>query len=174
VRPFHVAAWIEDFPGSKPTIKLKLAAVRMLYDFLVVRQITQSNPAHSVRGPKYVFKKGKTPVWSREDVKTLLDSIPKDSVSGLQELAFIAAMFYSFARVRPSKRATPVSERKFGWNGSDGTCFEPLQRLGCDPEAAKATDFLTPVGCHTWRATGIIIYLENDGRLEPRPADGWP
>ena len=65
VRPFHVAAWIEDFPGSKPTIKQKLAAVRMLYDFLVVRQITLSNPAHSVRGPKYVVKKGKTPVWSR-------------------------------------------------------------------------------------------------------------
>ena len=72
----------EDFPGSKPTIKQKLAAVRMLYDFLVVRQITRSNPAHSVRGPKYVVKKGKTPVWSREDAKTLLDSIPKDSVSG--------------------------------------------------------------------------------------------
>ena len=70
VRPFHVAAWIEDFPGSKPTIKQKLAAVRMLYDFLVVRQITPSNPAHSVRGPKYVVKKGKTPVWSREDAKT--------------------------------------------------------------------------------------------------------
>jgi site-specific recombinase XerD len=90
VRPFHVAAWIEDFPGSKPTIKLKLAAVRMLYDFLVVRQITPSNPAHSVRGPKYVFKKGKTPVWSREDAKTLLDSIPKDSVSGLRDRALIA------------------------------------------------------------------------------------
>jgi hypothetical protein len=51
----------------------------MLYDFLVVRQITPSNPAHAVRGPKYVVKKGKTPVWSREDAKTLLDSIPKDS-----------------------------------------------------------------------------------------------
>ena len=99
VRPFHVAAWIEDFPGSKPTIKQKLAAVRMLYDFLVVRQITPSNPAHSVRGPKYVVKKGKTPVWSREDAKTLLNSIPKDSVSGLRDLALIAAMFYSFARV---------------------------------------------------------------------------
>ena len=28
---------------------------------------------------------------------------------------------------------------------------------------AKAAGFLTPVGCHTWRATGITIYLENDG-----------
>ena len=24
----------------------------------------------------------------------------------------------------------------------------------------------TPVGCHTWRATSITFYLENDGRLE--------
>jgi hypothetical protein len=39
------------FPGSKPTVKQRLAAVRMLFDFLVVRQITPSNPAHSVRGP---------------------------------------------------------------------------------------------------------------------------
>ena len=33
VRPFHVAAYIEQIPGSKPTIKQKLAAIRMLYDF---------------------------------------------------------------------------------------------------------------------------------------------
>ncbi len=31
---------------------------------------------------------------------------------------------------------------------------------------AKAAGFLTSVGCHTWRATGITIYLENAGRLE--------
>jgi len=31
---------------------------------------------------------------------------------------------------------------------------------------AWAAGFLTPVGCHTWRATGITIYLEKDGRLE--------
>jgi integrase len=33
-------------------------------------------------------------------------------------------------------------------------------------QRAKAAGFLTLVGCHTWRATGITIYLENDGRLE--------
>jgi hypothetical protein len=103
VRPFHVAAWIEDFPESKPTIKLKLAAVRMLYDFLVVRQITRSNPAHSVRGPKYVVKKGKTPVWSREDAKTLLDSIPKDSVSGFTGPS---AHCRDVLQLRPGERST--------------------------------------------------------------------
>jgi hypothetical protein len=49
------------------------------------------------RAEKYVVKKGKTPVWSREDAKTLLDSIPKDSLPGLRDLALIAAMFYRFA-----------------------------------------------------------------------------
>jgi len=33
-------------------------------------------------------------------------------------------------------------------------------------ERAKAAGFLTPVGCHTWRATGVTVYLENGGRLE--------
>jgi hypothetical protein len=64
------------------------------------RVIVEGPPACSFRSrSKYVVKKGKTPVWSREDAKTLLDSIPKDSVSGLRDLALIAAMFYSFARV---------------------------------------------------------------------------
>jgi site-specific recombinase XerD len=100
------SAWIPELiaaAGAQVTetyIDFFTSTIRnRMYDFLVVRQITPSNPAHSVRGPKYVVKKGKTPVWSREDAKTLLDSIPKDSVSGLRDLALIAAMFYSFARV---------------------------------------------------------------------------
>jgi hypothetical protein len=31
---------------------------------------------------------------------------------------------------------------------------------------AKNAGFLTPVGRHTWRAAGITIYLESDGRIE--------
>jgi len=31
---------------------------------------------------------------------------------------------------------------------------------------AREAGFLTPVGCHTWRATGVTMYLENSGRLE--------
>jgi site-specific recombinase XerD len=215
VRPFHVAAWIEDFPGSKPTVKQKLAAVRMLYDFLVVRQIVPSNPAHAVRGPKYVVKKGKTPVWSREDAKTLLDSIPKDSLSGLRDRALIAAMFYSFARVSAvlklkvddyyhngARRRLRLHEKGGKEHEmpvhhlleqildeyivaaglqSGQPLFQSVNSLGTAVtgralnrynawaairKRAKAAGFLTPVGCHTWRATGITIYLENDGRLE--------
>ena len=99
VRPFHVAAYIEQMPGSKPTIKQKLAAIRMLYDFLVIRQLVPVNPTASVRGPKYVVKRGKTPVWSREDAKKLLESIPRDHLAGLRDRALISTMLYSFARV---------------------------------------------------------------------------
>jgi len=97
--PFHVGAYIEQMPGSKPTIKQKLAAIRMLYDFLVIRQLVPVNPTASVRGPKYVVKRGKTPVWSREDAKKLLESIPRDDLAGLRDRALISTMLFSFARI---------------------------------------------------------------------------
>jgi len=34
----------------------------MLFDFLVTGQIVPMNPAASVRGPKHVIRRGKTPV----------------------------------------------------------------------------------------------------------------
>jgi integrase/recombinase XerD len=86
-------------PGSKPTIKQKLAAIRMLYDFLVIRQLVPVNPTASVRGPKYVVKRGKTPFWSREDAKKLLESIPRDDLAGLRDRALISTVLFSFARV---------------------------------------------------------------------------
>jgi site-specific recombinase XerC len=74
------------------------------------------NPAHAVRGPKYVVKKGKTPVLTAEEARELLDSIPlvgntrgrqsdlepqsqEPSVVGLRDRALIAVMVYSFARI---------------------------------------------------------------------------
>ena len=60
VEPFHVAAFIKDLQGqfSKPTVKQHLAALRMLFDWLVTGQVIEMNPAHAVRGPKYVVKRG--------------------------------------------------------------------------------------------------------------------
>jgi len=55
IQPIHVAAYIEELQGrqAKPTVKQHLAAVRMLFDWLVIGQIVPVNPATSVRGPKY-------------------------------------------------------------------------------------------------------------------------
>jgi len=57
------------------------------------------NPASSVRGPKYVVKKGKTPVLDQEQARQLLDSIDGNNVVGLRDRALIAVMIYSFARI---------------------------------------------------------------------------
>src|SRR5580704_4242555 len=78
VEPMHIAAYLKVMEKEKlsaPTIKQHLAALRMLFDWLVVGQILPLNPAHAVRGPKYVLKKGKTPVLTAEEARALLDKI---------------------------------------------------------------------------------------------------
>lgn len=47
----------------------------MLFDWLVAGHILDVNPARAVRGPKYVVKKGKTPVLTADEARELLDSI---------------------------------------------------------------------------------------------------
>ena len=114
IEPMTVAAYIEELSQirSKPTVKQHLAAIRMLFDWLVLGQIIPANPASVVRGPKHSVKRGKTPVLSTDDARKLLDSIPltrsmrRDGgetkvpdLVGLRDRALIAAMVYSFARV---------------------------------------------------------------------------
>jgi site-specific recombinase XerD len=113
VQPIHIAAFIEELELSKPTIKQHLAALRMLFDWLVVGHIIETNPAHAVRGPKHSVRKGKTPVLTAEEARTLLDSIPfvrivklkgggeKDVpyVTGMRDRALIGLMVFTFARV---------------------------------------------------------------------------
>jgi site-specific recombinase XerD len=101
IKPFHVAAYVEDLGRemSPPSVKQHLAAVRMLFDYLVTGAVIPMNPASSVRGPKHVVKKGKTPVLTSEQARKLLDSIETNTIVGLRDRALIATMVYSFARV---------------------------------------------------------------------------
>lgn len=101
IEPMIVAAYIEELTKEKAplTVKQHLAAIRMLFDWLVVGQVIPFNPAASVRGPKYTIKKGKTPVLSSQDMRGLLDSIDTSTVIGLRDRALIGLMVYSFGRV---------------------------------------------------------------------------
>ena len=78
VQPFHVAAFVKELQGqfTPPTVKQHLAALRMLFDWLVTGHVIETNPAHAVRGPKYVVKKGKTPVLNADEARALLDADP--------------------------------------------------------------------------------------------------
>jgi len=101
-KPINVAAYVEGLQSthSKPTVKHHLAALRMLFDWLVVGQVMDMDPAHSVRGRVHVVKKGKAPVLAADEARILLDSIDTSTVMGLRELALIALMAYTFARER--------------------------------------------------------------------------
>jgi integrase/recombinase XerC len=45
-------------------------------------QVILTNPAASVRGPKHIVKKGKTPVLSPKEARRLLDSIDVSTHAG--------------------------------------------------------------------------------------------
>jgi site-specific recombinase XerD len=120
IEPMTVAAYVEllqhraQQPLAAPSVKQHLAAIKVLFDWLVSGRVLDANPAASVRGPKYVIKLGKTHVLSAGDARTLLDSIPlkigpepeegeednrPPDLVGLRDRALIAVMCFSFARI---------------------------------------------------------------------------
>ena len=101
ISPVAVGIYVDELQGvyRAPTIKQHLAAVRGLFDWLVLGQVVPWNPASTVRGPTHVVKRGKTPVLRPEEVRLLLDSIDTSAAGGLRDRALLAVMVYSFARV---------------------------------------------------------------------------
>jgi integrase/recombinase XerD len=101
ISPIAVAVYVEELTArrSAPTVKQHLAAIRMLFDWLVTGHVIAINPAWPVRGPRHVVKKGKTPVLMASEARQLLDSIDVSTLIGLRDRALIGLMCYSFARV---------------------------------------------------------------------------
>lgn len=101
LNPIFASAYIEGIQShlSPPSVKQHLAAIRMLFDYLVIGQVVPHNRAASVRGPKHVVKKGKTPVLKASQARQLPDSIDTSTIVGLRDRAIIATMVYSFAGV---------------------------------------------------------------------------
>ena len=105
----------------------------MLFDWLTSGGIIDFNPAASVRGPKHVVKRGKTPVLTAAEARQLLDSIPlkigpkppegeedrrPPDLIGLRDRALIAVMVFSFARVSAAlgmKIEDYYTEGRRGW-----------------------------------------------------------
>lgn len=99
VEPVHVAAYIEQLSLAPQTVKQRLAALRALFDWLVIGQVLPVSPAASVRGPRHSVKVGKTPVLSPKEVRDLIDAVETDTLVGLRDRAIIGVMVYTFARV---------------------------------------------------------------------------
>ena len=89
----------------------------MLFDWLVLGQIVQPNPASAVRGPKHVVKTGKTPVLEGDEWRKLLASIPTTTLRDLRDRALIATLTYSFARISAAlkMKVEDLRPRGAGW-----------------------------------------------------------
>jgi integrase/recombinase XerD len=108
VEPFHVtldritpalvAQFIDEYPGSAPSRKLALAAIRSLFDLMTVRHVVFMNPASSVRGERYSVVEGKTPEISKEQARLLLASIDTSTPVGLRDRAICGVLIYTAAR----------------------------------------------------------------------------
>lgn len=219
VGPLQVATWIElqTQTLAAPSVKQRLAALRHLFDWLVVGQIVPHNPAASVRGPSHTARTGKTPVLDPSEARQLLDSLDVSTPVGLRDRALIALMVFSFARVGAAlamkvedvytqNRRLWVRLREKGGKQHAMPCHHLLEEylhaylvqtgIHSDPKGplfrtiqrgtgqlsptvlpqanahamvrrrALAAGIQTPIGNHTFRATGITAYLKNGGTLE--------
>ena len=154
VSPLHVAAYIRTHPGSVPTVKQHLAAIRMLGDWLVVSQVLPVNPAAAVRGPKHVVTKGATPVLSPAEARKLLESIDTGALAGLRDRALLSVMLYSFARV-----SAVLGMRRQDYFGQGSRGWLRLQEKG-----GKRHD----VPAHHRAASALDAYVEAAGSRSRR------
>jgi site-specific recombinase XerD len=145
IKPPVVAAYIEYHQGSKPTVKQHLAAIRMLFDYLVTGGGLPMNPAGSVRGPKQVVKRGKTPVLTADQARQLLESIDTSSIVGLRDRALIAVMVYTFARVGA---VATIKVEDYYQNGKR-RWFRLHEKGGKRHEVCRPTTRRRPLWMHT-------------------------
>ena len=156
IAPLHVAAYIRTHPGSAPTVKQHLAAIRMLCDWLVVSQVLPVNPAAAVRGPKHVVTKGSTPVLSPAEARKLLDHIDTGTLAGLRDRALFSVMLYSFARV---SAVLGMRRQDYFGRGAGGGCGS-TRRAGRDMTSRPTTG----------RPEALDEYLEACGLEDGREA----
>lgn len=102
VRTEHAAAYVELLTrggGEASSVKQALAALRMLFDWLVVGQVVPASPFAAVRGPRLVVDEGRTSCLDGTQVVELFEAIPTDTLVGLRDRALIGLMAYTFARI---------------------------------------------------------------------------
>jgi site-specific recombinase XerD len=156
IRPVNVAAWVEQLQQKHgaPGVKQQLAAVRMLFDWLITGQVMPMNPAAAVRGPKHVVKTGKTPVLDAAEWRKLIDSIPTETVRDLRDRALIATLTYSFARITAALRmkVEDLRPQGAGWQVR-------LHEKGGKEHAMP---------CHHALAEALRAYIDGAGIAEDR------
>jgi site-specific recombinase XerD len=156
IRPYDVSLYIESRQQthSAPDVKQQLAAIRMLFDWLITGQILPHNPAAAVRGPKHVVKTGKTPVLEGKEWRRIIDAIPTENVRDLRDRALIATLTYSFARIGAAltMKVEDLRPKGAGW------------QLRLHEKGGKHHQ----MPCHHALAEALRAYIDSAGIAEDR------
>lgn len=102
IEPKHVAEFVSHMSDSDygvGTTRLYLSATRMFLDACVVDGLISVNPAKAVKLPRQSSRTGKTPVIIPEQVRQILNSIPRVTQADYRDRALIGLMVFSFFRV---------------------------------------------------------------------------
>ncbi len=102
IEPAHVQDFNVSMLGNNygaASLRQYLSAVRMFLDSCVVRGVLSVNPAKAVKLPRSSSGTGKTPVIVSNQVRQILDAIPRTREIDLRDRALIGLMVYSFFRI---------------------------------------------------------------------------
>jgi integrase/recombinase XerD len=114
ITPGDVGQYFSEHPGTPGSKNVALAAIRHLFDVLVMRHAVLLNPAKSVRGQRHSNIEGKTPEMRPEQTRVLLNSIDTSTIVGLRDYTIIATLAYTAARVGAVAKLTRDSVREDG------------------------------------------------------------
>jgi integrase/recombinase XerD len=109
ITPGHVGRYFQGLDLAVPTKKLHLAALRKFFDRLVTRHALVLNPAATVRVGRHSVVEGETPEIGPDQARALLAAIDTSTVVGRRDLAVLAVMVYTAARVGAVARLTVKS-----------------------------------------------------------------
>jgi integrase len=148
------------------------------------------NPAREVKTERFSRTEGKTPAFVDGEVQRLLDAIETSTHTGLRDRALLGVLAYTFARIGavvnlkvedyyPSGKRFLLRFKEKGGKEKELPVHHKLEEildqylkatgLEKEPESPLFPAALGKTGKHSphsFRATGITNFLENDGTLE--------
>ena len=83
-----------------------MAAVRLLFDSLMMRGVVEYNPAARARPPRLVRGSSHTPVFEEAEMVAFLDSIYPNSLKDIRDKAIFSVLLYSWCRVSAWRMST--------------------------------------------------------------------
>jgi integrase/recombinase XerD len=91
--------WLPRHPGSVATQRHHLAAVRLLFDYLLQQGVVEISPAARAKPPRLERESAHTPVFEQIEIKAFLEAIKLHSLIDKRDKALCSVLLYSWARV---------------------------------------------------------------------------